>query len=665
VNRIQKKTALHVRLDFLIGLFLAIIILAVYWQVRNHEFVHYDDSVYVTDNLQVQSGISAANIRWAFTFADKEGNYWQPLTWLSHMLDCELYGLRPGGHHLTSLIFHTLNTLLLFLVLHRMTGAFWESVLVAALFSLHPINVESVAWVAARKNVLSTLFWLLSMAAYVFYTARPGLARYLLTLLVLTAGLMAKPMLATLPFVFLLLDYWPLGRLRLGPLVGSGSGNPRRVNIFGYHALPEFCLLLEKVPMLVLSFASIHITLLSLQPYGNVIPTKFMPMSLRFSNALVSYAGYVGKMIWPQNLAALYPYPGELPVWQTAGAGMFVICASVLVLRTCRPRPYLLVGWFWYLGTLVPAIGLVQGGVWPKMADRFAYVPFIGLFIIIAWGVPDILSARRHKKVLMAIAAGIVLPALMVCSWFQIGRWQNSITLFKHAIEVTDKNWLAHTNLGRAFFDQGRLDAAIDHFHKALAIKPNSVPALYNLGKALSDSGNIDRAAWFYQKTLEIKPDYTGAHNNLGNILANRGDFENAEWHYQEVLRTNPEHVDAHNNLANVLAAQGKLDEAVRLYTEAIRISPGYANAHYNFGNLLLKMDLEKFNQAAAYFFEMVENRSEYAPALHQVGAVLARQGRISKASVFFSKATQINPDYGPVRQDLENMHKALFSGEK
>jgi len=599
---IDRKNVFYKYRILIACLLLVITTLLVYRQVTSHVFVNYDDTIYVTNNRFVTSGLNFDSITWAFTIADKEGTYWQPLTWLSHILDYELYGLRPAGHHLTSLILHTVNTLLVFLVLYRMTKAFWESVLVAALFGLHPINVESAVWVAARKNVLSTLFWILTMAAYVFYTARPCLARYLLTFLILAAGLMAKPMLATLPFVLLLLDYWPLGRLRFEPLVDGSIENPRKVNIFGYHVSPEFCLMLEKVPLLVLSFASIRITLLSLQPYGNVIPTKFMPMSLRISNALVSYVGYIGKMIWPRNLSILYPYPGELPVWQTAGAGLFVICVSVLVLRAFRQRPYLLVGWLWYLGTLVPAIGLVQGGVWPKMADRFAYVPFIGLYIMIVWGAADVLAAKHYAKVVSAVLTGVLLPALMVCSWLQVRHWQNSMTLFRHTLNVTQNNVIAHFQLGLALEQKGKLDEAIRQYSKALQLAPN----------------------------------YAAAHTNLGAVLVHKGDIKGAVYHYYEALKKNPYDAGAYNNLGNILFGMGRTREAILAYREALRWHPDMPQSLYSLAWIKATHSNEAFRdgEEAIKLAERLCQITNYNKPLFldALAAAYAEAGRFSEA---------------------------------
>ncbi len=378
-RRFGDKNNMHRhRLKLMVCLFLIVATLAVYWQVGDHEFINFDDNLYVTENRHVQAGLTFEGIKWALTTTDVA--YWHPVTWLSLMLDYELYGLNSRGYHLTNLLFHILSTLLLFVVLKRMTGAHWQSAFVAALFALHPLNVESVAWVVERKNVLSTFFWMLTVWTYARYAERPKLNRYLLILPPFALGLMAKPMLVTLPFVLILLDYWPLGRLQLNVLP----------TIWG-----ERGVLWGKVPLLALSAVSIYLSSLSIER-GCSEPAS---MSLRIANALVSYVGYIGKMIWPHNMAVFYPPPDMVPIWQAVLAALFLVFVSVLVIRTARQRPYLAVGWLWYIGTLVPAIGLVRAGLWLAMADRFAYVPFIGLFVMIAWGV-----CRPHSKVALSKA---------------------------------------------------------------------------------------------------------------------------------------------------------------------------------------------------------------------------------------------------------------------
>jgi tetratricopeptide (TPR) repeat protein len=377
------------------------------------------------------------------------------------------------------------------------------------------------------------------------------------------------------------------------------------------------------------------------------------PFSVRIANALIAYVGYISKMIWPRALACIYPYPQNLPVWKATVSGFLLVFISIAAVRTARQRPYFSVGWLWYVGTLVPVIGLVQVGP-QAMADRYTYVPLIGLFILLAWGVPDILPKWRRKRVVLAVSAGVVLSALTVCAWIQVGHWQNSVTLFKHAIKVTDDNWLAHTNLGKAFFERHQRDTAIYHYRRALVIKPDFVPALYNMGKALSDSGHMEQAAWFYRQTLLFEPDYTGAHNNLGNILAAKGSFDDAVRHYQEALRISPENADSHNNLANVRVAMGQFEAAVRHYTEAVRINPGYANTHFNLGNLLAEMPPDSFKKALDYFSGTIHTDPGYAIAYYQIGVRLARQGNRQRADNFFLKAAQLDPAYLQKQETLK-----------
>ncbi len=372
----------NIRPDFMVSLFLVLLTLGVYWQVRDHEFISFDDNTYITENRHVKTGLTQENILWAFRFSDKGGTYWHPLTWLSHMTDCHFYGLNPGMHHTTNLLFHIANTILLFLLFKRMTGALWQSAFVAALFALHPLNTDSVAWVAERKNVLSTFFWILTMLAYVRYTEHPGFFRYMTMFLSFVLGLLSKPMLVTLPCVLLLLDYWPLKRFLISdcrfPIESKNEMSPAQTGD------RKSKVLWEKLPLFALSAASVCLSSLSLQRYKNIIFPESVLMTLRIENALVSYVRYILKMICPQNLAFYYPYPDSLPTWQSLGAAILLVIISYLTIRAFRSMPYLITGWLWYLGTLVPVSGLIQAGLWPATADRWAYVPLIGLFIMIA-----------------------------------------------------------------------------------------------------------------------------------------------------------------------------------------------------------------------------------------------------------------------------------------
>jgi hypothetical protein len=465
------------------------------------------------------------------------------------MLDCQLYGLKPAGHHLTNLVFHIASTLLLFLVLKGMTGALWRSAFVAALFALHPLHVESVAWVAERKDVLSTFFWILTMWAYVRYTKQPRLNRYMLALLSFGLGLMSKPMLVTLPFVLLLVDYWPLGRFRFRPLSGHHRLSTAKSKETSDQRLFALRLVLEKFPFFALAAISSFLTFFAQRSGGAVVSLKLVPWGTRVANALVSYVSYIGKTIWPHRLAVFYPYLDTLPMWQVAGAGLLLGVVSFLAILGARRRPYLMVGWLWYLGTLVPVIGLLQVGD-QALADRFTYVPMIGLFVMIAWGIPDLLAGWRFRKIVLFLSTGLLLLLLMIVTNFQLKYWETDITLFEHTLAVTSNNFLVHNFLGTVLAGQGKMQEAIAHYGEA----------------------------------LRIKPDYSEAHNNLGNALAVQGNIQEAIAHFTEALRINPDLAEAHKNFGVILLTQGKIQEAIGHFAEAVRLKSDYAGAHISLG---------------------------------------------------------------------------------
>jgi tetratricopeptide (TPR) repeat protein len=668
----------------LTSLFLITATLAAYWQVCNHEFVNFDDDLYVTENRHVQAGLTPEGVRWAFSFETGIA-YWHPLTWLSLMLDYDLYGLNPGGYHLTNLLVHILSTLLLFSALKRMTGAHWQSAFVAALFSLHPLNVNSIAWVAARKNVLSTFFWMLTMWTYARYAERARPDRYLLVLLPFALGLMAKPMLVTLPFVLLLLDWWPLGRIHFGQATKQAGLQTQKPVSPGNKGSLVFRLVLEKAPLIALSAVSVCLSSLSVQPPGVPLSIDSVPMTLRIANALVSYAGYIGKMIWPDNLAVFYPPPPLVPTWQAASAALFLALASVLVLRVTTSRPYFAVGWLWYVGTLVPVIGLVRVGLWPAMADRFAYVPLIGVFIVVAWAVPDLLTRWRYRKMILPILAASLLSVLMVLTWFQVGYWHDDTTLFQHAVDVTDNNYVAMNNLGNALKLKGKIDEAIAHYSravrtnpayaqahfnlavtlegqgkversivhytKAVRAKPDYAQAHYYLAKALEGQGKVEQFLVHYTKAVRAKPDYAQAHNDLGVALAKLGRFNRAVGHLSDALRIDPDFAEAHNNLGLALTAQENPQEAISHYREALRINPQYADAHHNLGIVLAGQG--GLQQAVDHYSEALRINPDLAEAYNDLGIALARQGKLDEAIARFSEALRLKPDFSLARDNL------------
>ena len=650
-------------MDIIICLILILATLVVFWRLPGCEFVGFDDDLYVYENLFVQKGLSKEGITWAFkTFT--AGN-WHPLTWLSHMLDCQLFGLNPGMHHLSNLLFHIANSLLLYLVLRKMTGTRWRSAFVAGLFALHPLHVESVAWVAERKDVLSTFFWLLTMWSYAFYAERPAVNRYMLTLLFFTLGLMAKPMLVTLPFVLLLTDYWPLHRVQM-----FRFRNSRHVRKF-----PAFQLIWEKVPFFALATVSSVMTLIAQKAGGAVTSLDVLPIKIRIANAFISYISYIAKMIWPHNLAVLYPIPKIFLAWQAALAGLLLLCISVVLIRAMRVRPYLGVGWLWYLGTLFPVIGLVQVGV-QSMADRYTYVPLIGLFILITWGIHDLMGRWRHGRIVAATCAALILSGFMAGASLQVRHWKTSTTLFTHALGTTSNNWLihnnlgfalakegklneaishysealqikqnyaiAHNNFGVALAKQGRLDEAISHYSEALRIKQNYAVAHNNLGVALRLQGRLDEAIRHHSEALRIRLDFAKAHNNLGIVLSMQGKTKEAIDHYSEALRIDPNLAEAHNNLGIVLDTQGEWEEAIRHYSEALRIDPDYAKAHFNLAGTLLRQ--KRVEEAVGHLYDAVRIDPNYERAHFNLGVVLMHLEKRKEAFVQFSEVTRINP---------------------
>ena len=544
----------------------------VYYQIGHHSFVSFDDGLYVFDNPKVRSGLSMENITWAFGFTGIA--YWHPLTWLSHMLDCQLFGLNSGWHHLTNLIFHIFNSLLLYSVFRTMTGDCWKSGVIAILFAVHPINVESVAWVAERKNVLSTFFWMLTLLSYSFYVAKAQISRYLLVLLLFALGLLAKPAIVTLPFVLLLLDFWPLNRLRIDALMNQNR-SLTWVDIKTWVEKSNILrLILEKIPFFLLIAFSVYLSFLSTRHHGIVVSTSEVPVDLRLANGLVSYLVYFGKMLWPQKLAVFYPYPDEIPVYLATIALIWAVCISVIVLRRSLRRPYLAVGWFWYLGTLVPYIGLMQAGLWPAQADRWAYIPFIGLFVMMAWGVPQLIAGWRYHKIALTLATVSITVILTTMTWAQIGYWKNSIALYQHAVDVTRDNDIAHSNLGAAYFEAGQVDRAIFHFVEALKIQPGYDPAHQNLNRALAAGARADGAIKSMQKLIEIYPEVPALHYNLGNLYRGNGQLDKAISRYQAALKQQPDFIHAINNQAGIYIVKAEYAKALTLLKRIVALQP-------------------------------------------------------------------------------------------
>lgn len=558
--------------DHLVLLTIVIVTVAVFSGVTSHDFILYDDNVVVYENEHLKEGFSIKGITWALS-SSYFGN-WMPVTWLSHMLDHELFGLEPWGHHLHSLMLHILNSILLFLGLQAMTGARWRSSAVAFLFAVHPLHVEPVAWVAARRDLVSTLFWLLAVFAYHRYVKRRGWGRYLVVIVFFSLGLMAKAMVVTLPFALLLLDYWPLRRFSSlrpdGPPSQNSHGNE-----------PPFMLVLEKVPLFLLSAGASVMAFLSQHQLGAVRSFTEFPIMVRIENALVAYGSYILQMLKPAGLAVLYPHPGAgISLSEVVLAFIFLFGLSIAVISAGKKYPYLPAGWFWYIGTMAPVIGLVQLGYF-SMADRFTYVPLIGLFIILAWGAADIASRHRIPRSAVFIGGILILSMLIFISRTQAGYWRDSTTLFGHALDVTSDNYVIHNNMGAALHKRGDDDGAAIHYREALRINPDYAQVHYNLGDLLSRSGDADEAEIHFREALRIKGDFAAAHVNLGTLLARSKRSPEAVWHFRLALETEPRNAAAHYNLGIALLSLGVPDEADFHLRAAIEINPELAGAPY------------------------------------------------------------------------------------
>ena len=616
-------------------LFLVIAPIIVYGQMLGHEFVYHDDHLYAAENAYVKTGLTVDGIKWAFSTFHLE--FWHPLTWLSLMLDTRLFGALPGGYLFSNLVLHILNALLLFAFLNRSTGSVWRSWMVAALFALHPTNVESVAWISQRKDVLSTFFWMLTLHSYYFYARRPGLKRYLGVLSVLILGLMAKPMLVTLPFVLLLLDYWPLGRLPAGASLKSFSKS-------------AFMLLREKIPLIAVCGAAAVITYLAQQSSGGIKSVAAVSIADRISNALISYVAYIINMLWPFKLACFYPFTTTFARWQVGGCFLLLVAVTWIAVRSARRHPFFIVGWLWYLGALVPVIGLVKIGAF-AMADRYGYVPSIGIYILAIWGVP-VLTVRLARR--QALMNGLSACALIICmatTWHQVGFWQNKVTLFSRALDVTSNNWFAHNALGKDFLQRERFDDALNQFHKARHIVPNYIPTYVNLGITYARQNNLREAIRYLSAAERMRPEAAEVQRNLAILYEQHGDSEKALAHFRRALELEPDDAGALKHMGNLMADNDKLEEAVGHYANSLALQPGDASAHYNLGLAYEKLG-DDMKAGEQYRAALTINPGD-ADVHYNLANVMARQKDYQAAIAHYQKALAIQPDLVPALYNL------------
>jgi tetratricopeptide (TPR) repeat protein len=626
------------RVTLFIYIVLAAAAVIAYEPVRHNGFVGYDDNEYIVKNPHITGGITQQSITWAFT--KPYASNWHPLTWISHILDCQVFGLNPLGHHLVSVLFHIANTLLLFWILTNITGTFWASAFVAAVFAVHPVQVESVAWVSEQKTMLSGLFWLLTIAAYVRYTRRPAFGRYILVLLVFGLCIMTKPIVVTLPLVLLLLDYWPLER------IGEQRTEDRRREEERQRASLKW-LIIEKIPLLAMSAFLCVMTFVSQESGGAVLTTKNIPLDQRIANVFLSYITYIGKMIWPSGLAVYHPHP-RTSFSDTA----VVICALLFVLITvfsiymgCRKK-YVIVGWLWYVGTLVPMIGLVQVGA-QAIAYRYMYLSMLGLLIIIAWAVKDLAANRFRWKVVAAVSAIVMLSAFVILTRMQVRHWQNTITLFEHTLNVTKDNAAAEHNYGYALFEAGRLDEAAIHLNRAVQLVPEFVEARNNLGKLYLKQGKINEAIECFTELAKRKDAPAEVHYSLASALLMQKRYDEAIKHLAIVLELDPDFAHAPSAMAVALMSAGRADEAIACFNKYLRLNENSAELHYNLAVALVMQ--KKYDEAIKHFTRVTELDPNNAGALNGLARMLdtlavtyAEAGKFDDARITAEKALNI-----------------------
>jgi tetratricopeptide (TPR) repeat protein len=675
---------------YLTVVLLIVFSLIAFGRILGNDFTNFDDNIYITENNHIKAGLNSETIKWAFSAVVSSN--WHPLTLLSHALDWSLFGANASGHHLVNLLLHIGSVLFLFFFLEKTTKSLWPSAFVAALFALHPLRVESVAWAAERKDVLSMFFGMATLYVYALYVEEHKLSRYFLCLTLFALGLMAKPMLVSLPFVLMLLDFWPLGRWQQAlapvkvPAAASERSEKKKTKQRKDDSTKEKkistpltsrspiirSLLWEKAPFIFLTTFSSIVTIWAQSKGGAVASMEQLSFLARVLNATMSYISYIYKIFWPVDLAVFYPYEDPFLQLPVAGALLILIAITIIVIYTIKKLPFLFVGWFWYLGTLIPVIGLVQVGR-QAMADRYTYLPSIGIGIMLAWGIVYLLPKEKLRKIILIPAAVIVLSVLTFLTWQQCGYWKNGIELFNHTLHVTKNNDLAHYNLANSLDEQGKVEEAIVHYREAIAINPYHDSAHCNLGASLATQGKTEEAITHYLVAIKINPLQYAAHSNLGIALAAQGKNKEAIAHYLAAIKINPDYADAHYNLANLLLKQGQIDQAISHYLEAVKLNPDHDNAHYNLADVLVKQG--NIDQAIEHFRKAVRiNPSSFA-SLNNLGVNLEKQLKHDEAIHYYRRALLIEPknpgihfnlgvalgNKGELKEAIESFRTAIY----
>ncbi len=612
---------------YLVVIFLIIASFISYGRILSNDFVNFDDNVYITENDHVKSGINPASIKWAFstTFAD----FWHPLTWLSLFFDYELYGLNAGGYHLTNLILHLMSALLVFWIFNRATGNLWSSAFVAAVFALHPLRVESVAWAAERKDVLSVFFGLASIYVYICYAQSIKYSQYFFSLVLYALSLMSKPMLVTLPFVLLLLDYWPLNRWQKSTSTEFISNPVRR-------------LIWEKAPFIFLTFIFIIVTLRAQTLLGAAAFTESFPFVFRMANAIVSYIVYLGKVFWPVDLAVFYPYQYPLPFWQIITSCFILSGITLVIFYEIKKAPFLFVGWFWFLGTLVPVIGLVPVGS-QAMADRYTYFPLIGIAVIFTWGILSFIKKEEIKKYILFPAGMTILMMLAFLTWKQCGYWKNNLELFGHTLRVTKSNAMAHNNFGLALLEKEKIYEAIDHFNSAIHINPRFLLPYYNRGNTYSMLGLHERALEDFNHAIALKPDYAEGYYSRGTLLMNLNQYQRALDDFNKAIVLRPDYIKAYNNRGIIHGQMNRYDLAIESFNEIIRRRPDYASAYGNRGFAYFK--LNQYRKAIEDYSQAIVLNPTYIKAYYNRSNAYGKLGQHQNAAEDLNKAVSLRSD--------------------
>ncbi|MGD0821806.1 MAG: tetratricopeptide repeat protein [Desulfomonilia bacterium] len=626
--------------QILIVTFFIVSIFAIYYQVINFEFNGYDDPQYVINNPMVEKGITLDSMRWAFTSIGYASN-WHPLTWLSHMLDVEFFNMNPGMHHLTNVFLHIANSLLLFFIFFRMTGEKWKCAVVAALFAIHPLHVESVAWIAERKDVLSTFFFMLTIWSYTWYVEQHGALKYLLVITLYILGLMAKPMLVTLPFILLLLDFWPIQRIEFdNSETGVFPQNIRSI-LTDIHWDRVSSLLWEKIPLFVLAGMSCIITFLAQKSGGALGSSDIYPIGSRIANASTAYIGYLLKMFWPINLSVFYTYPGTFSSLLVVGSSLLLVLITLFTFRFTRQFPYLLVGWLWYLGTLVPVIGIVQVGS-QSMADRYTYISLIGIFIMLTWGVTSLVKRWQIEKYILIFFFVVIIPVLMWRTWVQVGYWKDSITLFSHALNVQKDNYLAHSNLSGALYNNNDIQGAIYHAQAALDLMPNYIFARYTLGLGLTKQRNFQEAINQFRKILQIDPNFNDTHFRLGYALYELGIVDEAVLEFKKALQLDPRNTQANDYIQIALAKQRGINNVIASINEMLKTDSQNYDLHYRLAEMYRNKGNKK--DAIDHYKKALSIRPGSAEVLYALAIQYAESGDYENALSILQKMAQLYP---------------------